>query len=102
MAVSLQVLYPAREGTHFDQDYYAAKHIPLVHQYMGDELVSTLVAKGIAGGPDAPAGFYAIATMTFADNDALQKALAKAGPILADIPNYTNTEPEMLIGEVIG
>ena len=28
--------------------------------------------------------------------------LAAAGPVLADIPNYTDSQPMMLIGEVIG
>jgi hypothetical protein len=39
--------------------------------------------------------------MTFDDMDKLHAALEVAGPVLADIPNFTNTEPKMLIGEVI-
>ena len=38
--------------------------------------------------------------MTFADKAAMDAAMPKMGPALADIPNYTNTTPQMLIGEV--
>jgi uncharacterized protein (TIGR02118 family) len=101
MSVSLQVLYPVGDETHFDYDYYAATHIPLVGEHMGKHIASTSISKGLAGGPDVPAGFYVVATMTFDDMDKLQAALEVAGPVLADIPNFTNTEPKMLIGEVI-
>lgn len=38
--------------------------------------------------------------MTFADQAALDSALAAAGPALADIPNFFSGHPQMLIGEV--
>jgi len=28
--------------------------------------------------------------------------MAAAGPVLADLPNFTNVKPNMLIGDVIG
>jgi uncharacterized protein (TIGR02118 family) len=102
MSVSLQVLYPVGDDTHFDHDYYTATHIPLVGEHMGEHIESTSISKGLAGGPDVPAGFYVVATMVFASMDNLQAALEVAGPVLADIPKFTNTEPKMLIGEVIG
>ena len=101
MAVSLQVLYPIGEDTNFDYDYYVGTHHPLVLEHMGAHIQSTQIAKGVAGGPDQPPGFYAIYTITFADQAAMQAALAAAGPVLADIPNYTNTQPQMLMGEVL-
>ena len=30
MSLSIQVLYPVVEDTHFDMGYYLAKHMPLV------------------------------------------------------------------------
>ena len=102
MPVSLQVIYPVSDDSHFDHDYYAATHLPLVGEHMGAHIDSTLVTKGLAGGPDAPAGFHAVATIVFADQDAMNAAMAKAGPVLADLPNFTNVQPAMLIGEVIG
>ena len=101
MSVSLQVLYPVGNDTTFDHDYYAATHIPLVGEHMGKHIETVSASKGLAGGSDVPAGFHVLATMTFSSMDNLQAALGDAGPVLADIPNFTNTEPQMLIGEVI-
>ena len=102
MSVSLQVLYPVADDTQFNHDYYTATHMPLVGEHMGSHIQSTSISKGIAGGPEIPAGYYVVATMTFAGMDNLQAALEVAGPVLSDIPNFTNVEPQMLIGEVIG
>ena len=102
MAMSLQVIYPITEDTSFDYDYYTSTHMGLVTEHMGPHIGSTLVTKGLAGGPDAPPRSYAVATFTFADKDALDAALGAAGPVIADIPKFTNTQPQMLIGEVIG
>ncbi|PCJ06836.1 MAG: ethyl tert-butyl ether degradation protein EthD [Rhodobacteraceae bacterium] len=101
MAVSLQVIYPISDGTTFDYDYYTSTHFDLVGKHMGPHIESLLVTKGLAGGPDTPPGFHAIASIVFKDQDALNAALEAAPPVLADIPNFTNVEPQMLIGEVI-
>jgi len=102
MPVSLQVIYPATEGTHFDFEYYLGTHMALVSEHMGAHIQSTLVTRGLAGGPDTPPGFHAVASLVFADQEALGAAMAKAGPVIADIPNFTDTKPDMLIGEVVG
>lgn len=102
MAVSLQILYPVAPDTTFDYDYYATKHMALVGELMGPHASAVQASKGVAGGPDAPPEYYAIATMIFDTKDKMKAAMAAAGPVSADIPNYTNTKPQMLIGEVIG
>lgn len=101
MSVSLQVLYPISDGTTFDVDYYKAIHLPLVSEHMGDHIDSVLVTYGLAGGPDVPPGYHAVASMVFANQEALNAALGVAKPVLNDIPNFTNVAPQMLIGEVI-
>ncbi|GAA6207911.1 hypothetical protein NBRC116601_12040 [Cognatishimia sp. WU-CL00825] len=100
MTVSLQVLYSTQDNTTFDRDYYTATHLPLVNKHMGEHIESVSIVKGLAGGPDVPAGFHTIATMTFKDQDALNAALGAAPPVLADIGNFYNGQPQMLIGEV--
>ncbi|MEX0305495.1 MAG: EthD family reductase [Leisingera sp.] len=102
MAVTLQVLYPVSAGTKFDHGYYASTHMELVGQHMGPHIQNTVVTKGLSGGPDTPAPFHAVATILFADQDALQAAMNAAGPVLQDIPNFTNVQPQMLIGETVG
>ena len=102
MSVSLQVLYPITDGTTFDYEYYAGAHMQLVAKHMGEHLSGTLVTKGLAGGPDTPPGYYALATMTFADQAAMSAAMQNSAPVMADIPNFTNVRPQILVGEVIG
>jgi uncharacterized protein (TIGR02118 family) len=101
MSVSLQVLYPVSDGSRFDLDYYLNSHMPLVDEYMGAQIERVLVTKGLAGGPDVPPGFHAVATIVFHDQDAMNAAMAGSKPVLEDIPNFTNVTPQMLIGEVI-
>jgi hypothetical protein len=74
--------------------------MPLVGENIGEHVESSLVTKEIAGGHGVPAGFYIIATLMFADQAAMDAAMANIGPAVSDIPNFTNTEPAILIGEV--
>ena len=76
--------------------------MPIVGEAIGEYIQSTLVTKGVAGGPDTPAGYYAIATIVFADQSAMDSAMANIGPAVQDIPNFTSTQPQMLMGEVVG
>lgn len=99
MAATLQVLYPVQSDGTFDYAYYGSTHYAVLHDTIGSFIESDQVVKGLAGGPDVPPGFYAIYTARFADMATLQAALGVAGPVLADIPNYTNVQPTMLIGE---
>lgn len=102
MPMSLQVIYPISPGTHFDMGYYTDTHLPKVSAHIGDQIASLVASKGLSGGPDTPPAYYAVATMTFADQDALDAALCKLDPLVEDIPNFTNAIPKMLVGEVIG
>lgn len=101
MPVTLTVLYPTAGGTTFDHAYYAGTHMPLVGAHFGPHMVSASASKGLAGGPDTPPGFHAIATMVFEDMAKLDAAMAAGGPVLEDIPNYYSGAPQMLIGEVL-
>ncbi len=102
MSVSLQVIYPVSDGSTFDHDYYTSTHMALVGEHMGPHIGSTVVTKGLAGGPDVPAPFHAIATIVFSDQAAMDAAMSAAGPVMADIPNFTSVQPTVLIGEVVG
>ena len=102
MSVSLQVMYPIGEDTQFDYDYYFSTHMEVVGQHMGPHIERTLVTKGIAGGPDTAPSIYAIATIVFPDQAAMGAAMKVSDPVMADIPNFTNVTPQILIGEVVG
>ena len=97
------VLYPNGDGKKFDMDYYCNQHLPMVAGLMGDTLKGTAVEKGLAGGaPDTPAPYAAVGNLYFDSIEAFETAF---GPhmetIMADVPNYTNIEPIMLISEVM-
>ena len=75
MSPSLQVLYPISDSTDFDYGYYFNTHLQIIGDTMGEHIKSTLVTKAIAGGPDASAGYYAIATMVFENKAAMSNAV---------------------------
>jgi uncharacterized protein (TIGR02118 family) len=101
MAATLHVMYPIADDTTFDYDYYSGTHFGIVETHMGPHLQSMSASKGLAGGPDTPPGFHAVFTAVAADMESLQAGLAAAGPVLADIPNYYNAQPIMLLGETM-
>lgn len=102
MTATLQAIYPITDGANFDYDYFAKTHLALVRQHFGPHGLSSVTAtKGLAGGPGAPPAYFAVTTMTFPDEASMQAALGAAGPVLADVPNYTNCRPDLLIGSLI-
>ncbi|NIO39306.1 MAG: EthD family reductase, partial [Burkholderiales bacterium] len=63
---------------------------------------NTQVEQGLAGGePGAPATYVAMGHLYFDSVEAFQGAFGPHAPdILADIPNYTDTQPVIQISEV--
>jgi uncharacterized protein (TIGR02118 family) len=57
--------------------------------------------KDDAGRPNVPPPYYAIATMTFENQSKIDAAMFEIDTAVNDTPNFTNTKPVMLIGEVI-
>jgi uncharacterized protein (TIGR02118 family) len=100
--IIVSVLYPNGPGSRFDMDYYLRKHMPMVQERLGSPLRRMAVEQGLAGGASGePPPFLAAGHLHFDSLEAFQKAFgAHAGPILADVPNYTNTQPVIQISEV--
>lgn len=59
-----------------------------------------LGTRGVADGRGQPPLICAIATMIFADQSAMDTTLGGADPGLADIPDFTDTRLQMLLGEI--
>ena len=95
MLMTIQVLYPVTGSTNFNYDYYFGKHMPIVEEAFGEHIQNTLITKGIAGVSDTQAGYYVIATLMFENQPALDLALSKMGPALADITNFTNSRASL-------
>jgi uncharacterized protein (TIGR02118 family) len=100
--IKVSVLYPAGPDAKFDINYYCNRHIPMVRQKLGAACKNAAVEHGLAGGaPGAPPTYIAMGHLYFDSTDAFQAAFGPHAPeIMADIPNYTNTQPVIQISEV--
>ena len=101
--IRVSVMYP-NQGGKFDMDYYINKHMALVHKLLDPYgLVRTEADKGIGTAePGAPAPFLAIGHMIFNSIEDMQKALqAHDADLAADVPNYTDSQPQFQISEMV-
>jgi uncharacterized protein (TIGR02118 family) len=100
--VKVSVLYPAKAGSRFDEEYYFNKHMPMTGRLLGPALQSVSVEKGISSAmPGQPAAFVMTCHLVFESTEAFYAAFVPhAAAIQGDIPNYTNIEPIIQIGEI--
>ena len=100
--IRVSVFYPNREGGRFDMDYYVKKHMPMVRQKLGAAVKGMTVEQGLSGGaPGTPATYVAVGQMLCDSVEAFQAASSlHMEAIMADVPNYTNLQPIIQIGEV--
>jgi len=92
--ISVHILYPKTDDSTFDMDYYCATHMPMLADALGD------ACKGW-GASSTGGEFAAVGWAMVESREALDGALKEHGAaIMADVPNYTNVAPQMLIGEV--
>jgi uncharacterized protein (TIGR02118 family) len=94
--IRVSVMYP--RGKRFDFDYYADKHMKLVHKLLDSfGLVESEVNKGIGDSP-----FMAIGHLVFKSAEDMQKGLQAHDPELAaDLVNFTDAQPQFQISEII-
>ncbi|KAI5376127.1 hypothetical protein J4E82_005122 [Alternaria postmessia] len=94
------VLYPRKEGSTFDKEYYLKTHMPLAMKHWGPHgLKSYAVSELSADGP------YSISSvMEFDSQEAVGKAMQDPGTkeIMDDVKNFTNSEPILVHGNIIG
>ncbi len=100
--IKVSVLYPNREGSRFDMDYYCNSHIPMVKEKLGAAIKGVTVEQGLGGGePGSSPTYTAMGHLLFDSVGAFQDAFGPhAEAILADIPNYTDVEPTIQVSEV--
>jgi uncharacterized protein (TIGR02118 family) len=103
--ITVGVLYPYSDNLKFDMNYYLSKHMKLLADRVGGALKGYTVDKGIGGGtPGSKPTYHVILQLQFESADAFGKAFnPHAAEILADIPNYTNAQPVIQLGDrVVG
>ncbi|MBU2497493.1 MAG: EthD family reductase [Proteobacteria bacterium] len=75
--IKVSVLYPNREGSKFDMDYYLNSHIPMVRKKLGSALKGVSVDKGLGGPEPGSLPIYvAMCHLTFDSLDAFQAVFA--------------------------
>ena len=101
--IKVSVMYPYAEGKTFNMTYYETKHMPMVAAVLGSNLVKYTIEKGLASSiPGQPLPFMAIGIFYVKSLSDYQTALAPhREAILADIKNYTNVSPIILVSEVV-
>jgi uncharacterized protein (TIGR02118 family) len=93
------VLYPNKPDTKFDFDYYLSKHVPWVAGLVGEKIE---VRRGISSVTGSQAAFVCVATIFINSVQEFQAVLSEHGEkIMADIPNYTNSQPILQFDEVL-
>ncbi|MCZ0984735.1 EthD family reductase [Streptomyces diastatochromogenes] len=101
--IKASLMYPYAEGARFDFEYYTDKHLPFVKASLGPALKGLTAEKGLVGGtPDTPPPFIVCGHLYFESVEAMQEAYAPhAAAIRADIRNFTDLEPVMMISDVL-
>ena len=109
---AMTILYPAGEGIKFDPDYYRDHHLKLIMSLYGSSIkrfelrtVPPGAPPGVPPPPGAPPPpkFSAAVNIWIADFDTFNANNAKHGPeLVADVHNFTNSQPTIQFDEVHG
>lgn len=101
MAIQVTVLYP--EGD-FNVDYYLKTHMPLVDENWSKYGLQGWEVIQFVKGADGAKPLYQIqATLRWKSKEDFGAAMAgaEAKTVLGDIPNFTNTQPVLIAGDVL-
>ncbi|HXM13588.1 MAG TPA: EthD family reductase [Candidatus Eremiobacteraceae bacterium] len=100
--IKVSVFYPHQSDGKFNMAYYCDEHMPLVRRLLGSAVKNTAVEQGLSGGTPGSSPLYvALGHMYFDSIPAFVEAWTPhAAEIIADIPNYTNLQPQLQISEV--
>ena len=101
--IRVTALYRNSEGSRFDFDYYLNTHMQLARERLADFGMGRLeVEKGVEAMDGERPAYICIAHVEFSDMDDVRRGLQEhADELLADVPNYTDIEPEVQISEVV-
>jgi uncharacterized protein (TIGR02118 family) len=97
--ICVMAVYPNREGSRFDIDYYATRHAAFARGLLEPlGLTGLRIMAGEMALDDGAPAFWAVSEMTFTSRGAFDAAMAQCGAALfADAPHYTDVEPILQI-----
>ena len=101
--ITLNVLYPNKDGAKFDMDYYLTSHIPMLKRVLGSALKGCIVEQALGGpAPGAKAEFAVLCHLRFDSVESFQQAMGPvAGQIQNDVANYASAAPIVQLSDVI-
>jgi uncharacterized protein (TIGR02118 family) len=101
--ITVNVLYPNRDGAKFDMNYYLTSHIPMLKRVYGSALKGCIVEQGLGGrDPGTKAEFAVLCHLRFDSVASYQQASAlAAGQIRNDVANYASEPPIIQLSDVI-
>lgn len=103
MATTVTVLYPNVDDATFDMDYYLTRHMPMVADRFGSHGMTGWRVVRLDGTPAGPSPFSVMATLEFGSADGFGAAVkAEGAAVFGDVPNFSNKQPQVMIGEVTG
>ena len=101
--ICLTVLYRNSPGSNFDFDYYVNTHLPMAKERLIDfGWKSFEVRKGIGSLNGEDPTYICVVHTEFSNLEDMKQGLdTHAQELMADVPNYTNIEPEIQISELV-
>jgi uncharacterized protein (TIGR02118 family) len=100
--ITLNVLYPNKDGAKFDMSYYLTSHIPMLKRVLGSALRGCIVEQGLGGrDPGTKAEFAVLCHLRFGSVESFQQAIGPvAEQIRDDVANYASEAPIIQISDV--
>ncbi len=100
--ITVNVLYPNKEGAKFDMNYYLTSHIPMVKRVLGSALKGCVVEQGLGGAaPGTKADFSVLCHPRFDSVESFQAAFGPhAADIQNDVSNYSSEAPIIQLSDV--
>jgi len=100
--ITVNVIYPNKDGAKFDMNYYLTSHIPMVKRVLGSALKGCVVEQGLGGGaPGTKADFSVLCHLRFDSVESFQTAFGPhAAQVQNDVANYSSEAPVIQISEV--
>jgi uncharacterized protein (TIGR02118 family) len=101
--ITVNVLYPNKDGAKFDMNYYLTSHIPMLKRLFGSALKGCIVEQGLSGGaPGTKAEFAVLCHLRFDSVESYRQAIGPvAGQIRNDAANYASEAPIVQLSDVI-
>jgi uncharacterized protein (TIGR02118 family) len=100
--IKITALYRWREGAQFNHDYYHSEHMRIAREALAPHGLLRLESDRVLyPGEPRPGQVVALTNAFFADMQQAQAAAKQtAAALMADIPNYTDIQPESYMAQL--